>query len=137
MLRDDAHLILVVGNDFSKFLLDVLGLDGLSTDARQDVSSSVELSLDNEISRGLWEKEETSSENDSGNQLDRDWDSVRAAVETVLGGIGNTGRCQQAKSDGKLVTGNESATNLARCDFGHVENNNSGNEADTWQSVSI
>jgi len=33
VLGNDLHLILVVGNDLSEFVLDVIGIDWLATDA--------------------------------------------------------------------------------------------------------
>lgn len=91
MLGNYAHLIFVVGDDLSKFLLNVLRLGRLSTDTGQDSSGLVKLSLDNEVPWRFWEQEEASSKDDSWNQLDGNRDSVGAAVEAVLGGIIDAG----------------------------------------------
>ena len=132
VLGNDVHLIFVVGDDFGKFLLDVLGLGGLSADTGQDSSGFVELTLDNEVSWRLWEHEETSGEDDSWDQLDGHWDAVGAAVEAVLGSIVDARRNHQTEGDGELVTGNNRATNLAGCNFGHVQNDDGRDETDTW-----
>ena len=131
VLGNDANLIFVVGNDLSQFLLNVLRLLGLSTDTRQDSGSFIKLSLDDEISGGLWEDEETSSKDDSRDQLDGNRDSVGAAVEAILGGVVDAGCDHQAEGDGKLVTCNDCATNLAGCDLGHVENDDGRDETNT------
>lgn len=38
-LRDNRHLILVVGNDLRELILDVLGVDGVSTKSGEHTSS--------------------------------------------------------------------------------------------------
>ena len=125
MLRNNAHLILVVGNDLSKLLLDVLRLCRLTTNARQDSCGLVKSSLDDKVSWRFWEQEETSGKDDSWDQLDGNRNSVGATIKAVLGGVVDAGCDHQADGDGELVTSNDSTANLAGSDLGHVQNDDS------------
>jgi len=86
-LRNDRQLILVVGDDFGQFLLDVLRSFWLTTELGQDVDCLVEVSLPDIVTRRLGEQEETGSKNDSPQHLEAHWDTVGAGIESVLGAI--------------------------------------------------
>lgn len=75
-LGHDGHLVLVVRNDLSEFVLDVLGVDGLATHTRKSRCSLVELALLDEETRGVREQHETSSKDDSPEELDGDGNAV-------------------------------------------------------------
>lgn len=124
----------MVRDDFCQLVLDELRLDRLTPEAGQGAGGLVEFALLDEESRGLGKEEETGSEDDSPEQLDCDGDSVRAAVVSVLGGVVDSRRQEQADGDAELVAGDESSTDLSRCDFGHVENQDSRDGTDTETS---
>ena len=121
----------MVGDNFSKLLLDVLRVNRLTTNSRQDTSSFVELTLDDKVSWRLWEEEETSGKDDSRNQLNSNRDSVRSRVHAVLGSVVDGGCNHQAKGNGKLITSHDSTSDFARSDLGHIENDDGGDETDT------
>jgi hypothetical protein len=107
----------VVGDDFSKFLLDVLGVLGLAADTSQDSGCLLEFSVDDEVSWGFWEEEESSCEDDGWDELDGDRDAVGAGVQSVLGSIVDAGGDHETDGDGKLISSNNGASDLAGSDF--------------------
>lgn len=75
-LRNDRKLIFVVGNNFSKLILDVFRLNGLSSNVAECLSSLVDLALLDEVTWRFGEEEETGPEDDGPEELDGDWDTV-------------------------------------------------------------
>jgi len=134
VLGDDLHLVLVVGNDLSQFLLNVLRVTGLATDAGKRMGGPVELTTLDEVTRRFWESEKTTSQDQSPKNLNGNGNAVRSGSETLLGGVGDARRKQQADGDAELVTGDDGTTDLARRDLGHVQNNNGRDETDTETS---
>ena len=122
----------MVGNDLGKLFLDVLRLLWLVANAGQDLSSLFRLPLDNEVPWGFWKEEKTSAKDESGDELDGGWDSVGSAVYAVFGAVVGTRWNQQAEGNSKLVASNQSTANFAGGNLGHVENDDSGDEANTW-----
>lgn len=133
-LGNDIHLVLVVGNDLSKFILDVVGVNWLSTDGGKGLGGSLELALLDEETGGLWQEEETSREDDGPQELHSDGDTVRSSVITVLGGVDNAVGQQNTDGDAELVTGHEGTADLLGRDLGHVQNDDGGDETDTETS---
>jgi hypothetical protein len=133
-LGDDAHLIFMVGNDLSQFLLDVLRVLGLAANTWQDSSCLLKLSVDDEVSGGFWEEEESSCEDDGWDELDGDRDAVRAGIQSVLGGIVDAGGNHKTQGDGELITSDNGTTNLAGSDFWHVQDDDGRDETDTETS---
>lgn len=80
----------MVGNDLSQLILDKVGIDWLSTDFGQSQRGRLELALLDKVSRRLWQDEETNGQDDSPEELDSDWDSVRAGIVAVLSCVDNT-----------------------------------------------
>ena len=107
----------MVGNNLSKFLLDVLGVLGLAADTRQDGSGLLELSLDDEVSWGFWEDEEPSRENDGRDELDGDRDAVGARIQSVLGRVVDARGNHEPNGDGELISSNNGTTDLAGSDL--------------------
>jgi hypothetical protein len=107
----------VVGDNLSKFLLDVLGVLGLAADTGQDGSGLLELSLDDEVSWGFWEDEESSREDDGRDELDGDRDTIGARIQSVLGGVVDAGSNHEPNGDGELISSNNGTTDLARSDL--------------------
>lgn len=119
-LGQDGHLVLVVGDDLSKFVLDVLGVDRLATDTCESVGSLVKLALLDEETGRVGEQHKTNGKDDGPEELDGDGDTVRASVITVLGRVNNAVGQQDANGDAELVTSNDGTADLARGDLGHV-----------------
>lgn len=71
------------------------------------------------------------TKNDGPEHLDSNGNAVRAAVLAFLGSVGNTRGEQNANSDAELVARDDCASNLLRGNLGHVEDDDSGDEADT------
>ena len=71
-LRDHGHLVLVIGDGFGNFILDVLRVEGLITNATQGGSGLVKLTLLHLITRGLRKQSETTSEDGSP----QDWTAI-------------------------------------------------------------
>ena len=133
-LGDDLKLILVIGNDFREFLLDVLGALGLTADTSESVSSLVELAALDEVARGLGQGRETGGEENGPEQLESDRDAVRAAVCTVLGAIDDDGGEQKTDSDAKLIPGYDGPADFLRRDLRHVHDDGCRYESDTETS---
>jgi hypothetical protein len=73
--------------------------------------------VDDEVSGGFWEEEESSCEDDGWDELDGDRDAVRAGIQSVLGGIVDAGGNHKTQGDGELITSDNGTTNLAGSDF--------------------
>lgn len=133
-LGNNGHLVLVVGNDLSKLVLDVLRVDGLATDTAESGGSLVELSLLDVETRGLGEESKTGGEDDGPQELDGDRDTVRSSIAAVLGGVDDAVGEQNTDGDAELVTSNNGTTDLLGGDLGHVQNDDGGDETDTETS---
>ena len=69
------------------------------------------------------------TKDESPQELDGDWDTVGASVISILCRVGDTTGEQNAESDGELIARHQSTTDLSWSNFGHVENDDSGDEA--------
>ena len=127
----DLHLVLVVGLDLGKLVLDILRADWLTTDTSQGVSGLLELLLPDEETWGFWKKSKTNSEDQSPGELDTNWDAVGSGVVAVLDGVGDDGCKHQTKGDGELVARDNGTTNTLWRDLGHVQNVDGRHESDT------
>ena len=74
------HLILVVGNNFSEFVLDVVRVDCLATNASKSLGGICESPFLDIITRGFWEDEQSRGDNDGPQKLDGNGNSIRASV---------------------------------------------------------
>jgi len=111
-LRNQGTLILLVGNDFSKFHLNILGIDGLATKSGEGLGCLLEPASLDEVARRVWEEHQANAENESPKELDGNWDAVSSSVGTVLGGINNNGGEEDTNGDTELVTSDEGTTNF-------------------------
>ncbi len=66
--------------------------------------------------------------------MDGNRDTVGARVVAVLGSVDDAVGEQDTDGDAKLITSNERSTDLLGCDFGHVEDDDGGNETNTSTS---
>lgn len=77
-LGDNLHLVLVIGNDLSQFLLDIFGFNGLTANTGQHIGGLVQISLLHKVTRRFRQNEETSGENQGPCKLQRNRDAVGA-----------------------------------------------------------
>ena len=133
-LWDDRHLVLVVGNDFSQFLLDVFGSLRLATKTGKDLGGLLEVALLDEVTWGFWEQQKTTTEDESPEDLDGNRDTVRSAVSSVLGSIVDARSEEDTDGDAELVSGDECSTDLLGSDLRHVQNDDGGDEANSEAS---
>lgn len=130
-LRDDLHLVLVVGNDLSELVLDVVGVNCLATNRSEGLGGALELALLDEETGRLRQEEETSREDDGPQELHGDGDTVGSGIITVLGGVDHAVGEQDTDGDAELVTGHEGTADLLGRDLGHVQNDDGRDESDT------
>lgn len=128
---DHGTLVLLVGNDLGKLGLNVVGVTGLATQSSQSAASSLNVTTLDEVARRVGEEEETTTKNDTEEELDTDGDTVRSSVVDVLGTVVDAGSQQETNCDTELVTSDKSTSDLARADLRHVQNDNGGFETDT------
>lgn len=121
----------MVGNDLGKLIADVLGIKRLISQSGESDTRLVELALANEESGRLGKESQTAGENQSPSHLKTDRDTVAGAVIAVLGAIIDAAGKKQTDADAELVSGNDGASNLARGDFAHVENDDGRDETHT------
>ena len=133
-LRDDLHLVLVVGNDLGQFLLDQLRLARLSTESRQHLGGLVEVAALDKVPWRFGQEEETGAEDQSPEHLNGNRDAVRAGVVAVLGGVVDTRGEKDADGDAELVSGHDRAANPFRRNLGHVQDDDGRHETDTETS---
>lgn len=130
-LRDDLHLVLVVGDDLGELVLDVVGVNWLATNGCEGLGGELELALLDEETGRLGQEEETSREDDGPQELHGDGDTVRSGIIAVLGGVDNAVGEEDTDGDAELVTGHEGTADLLGRDLGHVQNDDGGDESDT------
>ena len=64
-------------------------------------------------------------------ELDSNGDPVRTSVGPVLGCVNDATGQEETNSDTELVAGYDSSSDLSGSNFGHVENDDGGDESDT------
>lgn len=130
-LGDMGLLVLVVGNDLGKLVLDEGGVTRLVANLGERNGGLLEITLLDPEARGLGEEEETRAEDDGPKELDADGDTVGAGVVAVLGRVDDAVGEQDADGDGELVAGDERAADLLGRNLRHVEDDDGRDEADT------
>lgn len=119
-LGKDGHLVLVVGNDLSEFILDVFGINGLATNTGKSSGGLVELSLLDKVTGRVREDGKTTSEDNGPQELHGNRDTVRASILALLGSVDDAVGEQNTDGDAELVAGNDSTTDLLGSNLGHV-----------------
>ena len=132
--RHDLHFIFVIGDNFREFVLDVVGRDGLAAESGQTSRGLVKLTFLDEITRRFRKQEKADGKDDSPRHLDGDRDAVGSGIRTILRGVVDARGQEDPNGDAELVTGHNRATDLAGRDFGHVQNDDGGDEANTETS---
>jgi hypothetical protein len=124
-------LVFLVGNDLGKLGLDVVRIARLATESGQCIASSLDVTTLDKVTRRVGKEEETTSKDDTEDELDTDGDAVGGGAVDVLGTVVDARGQQETNGDAELVTGNESTSDLAGADLRHVKNDNGGFETDT------
>ncbi|KFZ08750.1 hypothetical protein V501_05831 [Pseudogymnoascus sp. VKM F-4519 (FW-2642)] len=130
-LRDDLHLVLVVGDDLGKFVLDVVGLNWLATNGRESLGGVFEPALLDVETGRLGQEEETGREDDGPQELHGNGDAVGSGVVAVLCGVDDTVGEEDTNGDAELVAGHEGTADLLGGDLRHVQDDDGGDESDT------
>lgn len=73
---DELSLVFLVGDDFGNLSLNVFGLSWLASKSAQSSSSGLDVSSLDVVSWGIWQEEETDSQDKTPGELDADRDSV-------------------------------------------------------------
>lgn len=134
----------MVGNNLRELILNVLGLDGVSTKSGEHTSSKtktrklamstisqsrrlfgsskdlLKFPLLDEETRALGKAEKADSQNDGPEQLDGDRDTVGRAVGARLRGVGNAGCQHETECHAELVARDNGTTHLAGSNLRHV-----------------
>lgn len=110
---DQGTLVLLVGDNLSKLVLDVVGVLRLASDTGQGVDGLLDLALLDEVTGRVGEEHQTTTEDQSPGELNGNGDTVGAGVVVVLGAVDNARGEQDTDGNAELVTSNESTTNLA------------------------
>lgn len=111
---DQGTLVLLVGDDLSKLVLDIVGVLGLASDTGQGVDGLLNFTLLDKVTGRVGEEEQTTTEDQSPGELDGDGDTVGASVVVVLGAVDNARGEQDTNGNAELVTSDESTTDTAR-----------------------
>ena len=104
----------MVGNDFSELVLNKVRVGRLSSDDTEGSSGGIDSASLDVPTRRLGKEEETRSENQGPEELDTDWDSVRARVESVLAGVDDTVGQEDTDGDAELVARDDGTSDLSR-----------------------
>lgn len=111
---DELALVLLIGDDFRKLGLHVLGVTGLAADTSEGASGLVNLAALDEVARRVGKEEEAAAKDDGPRELDGDGNAVRSGAIDSLGAVDDAGGEQETDGDAELVTSDESTTDLAR-----------------------
>lgn len=120
----------MVGDNLSNLLLDIGRVDRLASYRRKNLGGPFVVSLSDEISRRLRQEKQANGKDDSPQHLERNWNAVRAGIGPVLSSVVDTGSHHEADGDAELVSRDDSATNLAGGDLGHVHDDGGGHKTD-------
>jgi hypothetical protein len=93
----------VIGNDLVKLLFDAFVIGWQLTESSQRVCCLFDVPRFHEVAGSFREIEETSSENDSPQGLDDDWNAVAAGVLPVVSGVVHDGCEKETKGECELV----------------------------------
>lgn len=118
---DGLHLVLVVGNDFSQLLTDIVRVSVLASEPGQHGLRILHLALLDEVARRFGEQEESTAQDESPEHLQSNRDTVRARVLAGLGAVVDTGSQQQADGDAELVSRDDGASHLSGRNLRHVQ----------------
>lgn len=94
----------MVGNDFRKLILNVFGVGRLATNAAKGMGSLVELALLDPVTGRLGKQSKTGSKDDSPEELNSDWDTVRASIAALLCSVDNAVGEQDTNGNAELVS---------------------------------
>ncbi len=107
-------LILLIGDNLGKLVLDVLGVPGLATKPLKRGGSVKDATALDKVTGRIRQEGQPTTENQGPGELDADGDAVGARVGAVLRRVHDNGREQDADGDAELVASDERASDLAR-----------------------
>lgn len=131
---DYLHFVLVVGNNFTQLLLNIIRVLGLIANTGQRGSGLVELALLDKVTRRFGQEKQSTTENKRPEHLDGNWNTIRAGIVSLLSGIVDARSQHETNGDAELIPRNNGTTDLAGGNLGHVQNNNGGDETNTEAS---
>ena len=79
--------------------------------------------LFDQVTRGLWQDKHPADENQSPGELNCDWDSVRARIVPLVGGIVDDSGEKKTDSNCELVASYNDTSDPLWCCFGLIERN--------------
>lgn len=110
-------LVLFVGYYFTEFDLNIFGFKGLATESGESVSSILETTTLDEVTRRIGKEQKTTTKDKTPSKLDANWDSVRSSVISAFSSITDT-RCEEnTDSDTKLISSDQSSSDLFGANF--------------------
>lgn len=142
----NLQLIFVIGDDLRELILNIFGINWLTTDGSKGLGSVLEPSLLDKVSWRLGKNEQTGPQNQCPQKLDGNRDPVRATVVAILRTIDRAVSDKDAKSrsarhrklrenlpnrNTKLIARHKRTPDLFGRDLGHVQDDNGRYEADT------
>ena len=130
-LRNHLQFVFMVGDNFGQFRLHELRIARLATQTTEHVGSTINLASLDEVAGRFREEEETDGQDEGPKHLQRDRDPVGTAVSVVLRAVVNARGEEDANGDAKLVTRHNGTAHLFGGDFGHVEDDDGRDKADT------
>lgn len=77
----------MICHNLRQLILDIIRVLGLTTNAGKNLRSLSQVALSNKVTRGLGQTEQTTSQDQGPGELEADWDTVGARVETVLSAV--------------------------------------------------
>lgn len=130
-LGNGLQLVFIVGDDFGKFLTDVLGVHRLATDTGQNLCSLFKPALLDEVTRRFRQHKQPATQDESPEHLKSNWDAVGAGVIAVLGTVVDAGSRHETNCDAELVSRDDGSTDFARRNLRHVQNDDGRDETNT------
>lgn len=110
---NESLLVLLVGDDLSQLVLDVLGLAGLATEPGKSLAGLGELAALDKVTGRVGQEDDAETENGSPDKLQTDGQTVGVGRVPRGGLVGNASSNEQTNGDAELVAGDEGTTDLA------------------------
>jgi hypothetical protein len=132
----NAKLVVVVALDLIKLRLDgFMGWVQLAKPGER-LQGTIVIALLDQITGGLWQDHHTTSKDGSPDELNGNWNSVRAMIGAVVSGLIDTSSQKKTDGDGKLVGTNNGSSDPFWRRLRLVEWDNGRDETDTESSNS-
>ena len=119
----ETQFILVVGMDFTQFILDGFVIDRKTAKFCKRLGSSLGLATFDEVTGRLGKDKHPSDQDQSPCELDCDGDAIGTTVASVVSCIVDDVCQEETNSDGKLVRADDDTTNPFWSSFGLIQRN--------------